>query len=164
MERMTIRTSKGAALIMADGYDSEADARKDLMRRYRVAIDRLAAYEDTGLEPEAVKQLAEDVELRFVNWIEKRYGIGAGRFLDMVNAEKTGRLVVLPCKTGDMVYFALLGRIIEKAVFSIVSFANSQRIYCSGTSEYFRPEDIGKTVFLTRAEAEAALEAQEGDK
>ena len=71
---------------------------------------------------------------------------------------------MLPCKVGDTVYFALLGRIIEKQVFSIVSFSNSTRIYCGGTSEYFRPEDIGKTVFLTSAEAERALQEMEGKK
>ena len=73
--------------------------------------------------------------------------------------EEQGLLLRLPCKVGDTVYFALLGRIIEKQVFSIVSFSNSKRIYCGGTSEYFRPEDIGKTFFLTREEAEAALES-----
>ena len=73
-------------------------------------------------------------------------------------------MIVLPCKVGDTVYFALLGRIIEKQVFSIVSFSNSTRIYCDGTSEYFRPEDIGKTFFLAREEAEKALAEMEGKK
>ena len=72
-------------------------------------------------------------------------------------------MVALPCKVGDTVYFALLGKIIEKQVFSIVSFSNSTRIYCDGTSEYFRPEDIGTTFFLTREAAEAALEAMKDE-
>ena len=85
------------------------------------------------------------------------------RFRQLAKADKDGRLAVLPCKVGDTVYFTLLGKIIEKQVFSIVSFSNSTRIYCSGTSEYFRPEDIGKTFFLTREEAEKALEAKKDD-
>ena len=84
------------------------------------------------------------------------------RLRELAEADKDGRCVVLPCKVGDTVYFALLGRIIEKQVFSIVSFSNSTRIYCGGTSEYFRQEDIGKTFFLTRAEAERALQEMEG--
>ena len=83
---------------------------------------------------------------------------GFDRLRELAEADKDGRVVVLPCKVGDTVYFALLGRIIEKQVFSIVSFSNSTRIYCGGTSEYFRPEDIGKTFFLARAEAEKALQ------
>ena len=89
---------------------------------------------------------------------------GFDRLRELAEADKDGSMVVLPCKVGDTVYFALLGRIIEKQVFSIVSFSNSTRIYCGGTSEYFRPEDIGKTFFLARAEAEKALQEMEGKK
>ena len=90
--------------------------------------------------------------------IKEFNGLPVNRLRELAEADKDGRLVVLPCKVGDTVYFASLGRIIEKQVFSIVAFSNSTRIYCGGTSEYFRPEDIGKTVFLTSEEAEKALE------
>lgn len=83
------------------------------------------------------------------------------RLRELVQADKEGRCVVLPCKLGNKVYFPLLGRIIKKTVYSIVTFSNSQRIYCDGTSEFFRPENFGKTVFLTRAAAEKALEEME---
>lgn len=86
---------------------------------------------------------------------------GLDRLRELVQADKEGRCVVLPCKFGNKVYFPLLGRIIEKTVYSIVTFSNSQRIYCDGTSEFFRPENFGKTVFLTRAAAEKALEEME---
>ena len=90
-------------------------------------------------------------------------GGGYTRLRELAKADRDGRLVVLPRKVGDTVYFALLGRIIEKQVFSIVSFSNSIRIYCDGTSEYFRPEDIGETFFLTREEAEKALETMNNE-
>ena len=125
-----------------------------------VLQDRLADYEDTWLTPEEIdmdheaaeqlRQLCRDCDL--------------DRLEKLTEADKDGRLVVLPCKVGDTVYFALLGRIIEKQVFSIVSFSDSTRIYCGETSEYFRPEDIGKTFFLTREEAKRALEAMKNVK
>ncbi len=121
--------------------------------------ERLKAYEDTGLSPEKVSWMKEVVEAAFDNdtsRIERAHNLHV--------ADKEGRVIVLPCKVGDTVYFALLGRIIEKQVFSIVSFSNSTRIYCDGTSEYFRPEDIGKTFFLAREEAEKALAEMEGKK
>ena len=120
--------------------------------------ERLKAYEDTGLSPIACEESVK---------IEKGLsegGYSISRMVELMCADKEGRVVVLPCKVGDTVYFALLGRIIEKQVFSIVSFSNSTRIYCGGTSEYFRPEDIGKTFFLARAEAEKALRGMEGKK
>ena len=89
---------------------------------------------------------------------------GLDRLRELVQADREGRCVVLPCKFGNKVYFPLLGRIIEKTVYSIVTFSNSQRIYCDGTSEFFRPENFGKTVFLTRAAAEKALEEMEENR
>ena len=127
-------------------------------------VDRLAAYEDTGLTPERCAEFARaDAEGRYIVMRDAEQE-GVARLRELAEADKDGRVVVLPCKVGDTVYFALLGRIIEKQVFSIVSFSNSTRIYCGGTSEYFRPEDIGKTFFLARAEAEKALQEMEGKK
>ena len=127
-------------------------------------VDRLAAYEDTGLYPESVEALKLSMMGKAISEITEFDGLPIDRLRELAEADKDGRVVVLPCKVGDTVYFALLGRIIEKQVFSIVSFSKSTRIYCGGTSEYFRPEDIGKTFFLARAEAEKALRGMEGKK
>ena len=129
----------------------------------RKVWERLKAYEDTGLTPEEVERSKLEIEAGCVKAIARTYGIDINRLRKLAEADRDGRVVVLPCKVGDTVYFALLGRIIEKQVFSIVSFSNSTRIYCGGTSEYFRPEDIGKTFFLTREEAEKALEAMKNE-
>ena len=129
-------------------------------------VDRLAAYEDTGLTPEEVlpKDKADEIALKLMRLDDLESICSYTRLRELAEADKDGRVVMLPCKVGDTVYFALLGRIIEKQVFSIVSFSNSTRIYCGGTSEYFRPEGIGKTVFLSREEAEKALRGIEGKK
>ena len=129
-------------------------------------VDRLAAYEDTGLTPEEVlpKDKADEIALKLMRLADLESLCSYDRLRELAEADKDGRVVVLPCKVGDTVYFALLGRIIEKQVFSIVSFSNSTRIYCGGTSEYFRPEDIGKTFFLTREEAEREIQEMEGKK
>ena len=116
--------------------------------------ERLKAYEDAGLSPQAC------AEAREIEETLSGCDYSISRMVELMKADKDGRVLILPCKVGDTVYFGLLGRIIEKQVFSIVSFSNSTRIYCGGTSEYFRPEDIGKTFFLTREEAEKALEAR----
>lgn len=126
---------------------------------------RLKAYEDTGLEPEKVlpKDKADEIALKLMQLADLENFCSYTRLRELAEADRDERVAVLPCKVGDTVYFALLGRIIEKQVFSIVSFSNSTRIYCDGTSEYFRPEDIGKTFFLTREAAEKVLEAMKDD-
>lgn len=120
----------------------------------------LRQYLDTGMTPEAFQSFVVFFQDLIGN---QKASEALDRFRQLAKADKDGRLAVLPCKVGDTVYFTLLGKIIEKQVFSIVSFSNSTRIYCSGTSEYFRPEDIGKTFFLTREEAEKTLEAMKDE-
>lgn len=69
-------------------------------------------------------------------------------------AEDEGRLVVLPCKVGDIVYKIMCQR---------DNF--DDRPYRIITSVNFRldmADDIGKTVFLTREEAEKELKEMEG--
>lgn len=105
------------------------------------AFDRLAAYEDTGLEPEELAQ-----------------------------AEKEGRLVVLPCKVGDKLYDITLGEVREKTVISLSMLLSKSVNHLVIHAENFRNavtsyelQDIGKTVFLTREAAEAALEEREAE-
>ena len=138
---------------------------KDIFRKMaRDLYGRLKAYEDTGLEPEAVETVKLALAAKHMVDLETLNNTPISRLVELAEADKDGRVVVPPCKVGDTVYFALLGIIVEKQVFSIVSFLNSTRIYCGGTSEYFRPEDIGKTFFLAREEAEKALQEMEGKK
>lgn len=166
MERLTKYLASGAADYnypagCYSGNDCNDRVAKSAYRQ--TCVERLAAYEETGLTPEESKRMSNilmDVGIDYnCSWEYVKNWLLDDRLRELDEADKDGRVVVLPCKVGDTVYFALLGKIIEKQVFSIVAFSNSTRIYCGGTSEYFRPEDIGKTFFLTREEAEKALEA-----
>lgn len=69
-----------------DGYCSQ-----------RKVWERLKQYEDTGLEPEEIKELEAD--WRVANQLIQEYkAIGkVEHALDLLKAEKDGRLVVLPC-------------------------------------------------------------------
>jgi len=110
------------------------------------AFDRLAAYEDTGLEPEEIKNL--------------KNGIIPDHWAELFKAECEGRLIVLPCKVGDTVYWIKGKAILE---VYIQWFETNAYGWCAcGTYPpmaipTFRFADFGKTVFLTREEAEEAL-------
>ena len=58
---------------------------------------RLAAYEDTGLEPEEIRYLGDLREMKR----EIIFGVTAERLKELAEADKAGRLEVLPCKVGD---------------------------------------------------------------
>lgn len=168
MERLTKRLSSGAPTYNYPascyfGDDSGPDRIAQSAFRQR-CVERLADYEDTGRTPEEVTALGNlfDYALEESKTLTEQIAL-LNRIRELAEADKNGCVIIVPCKVGDTVYFALLGKIIEKQVFSIVAFSNSTRIYCGGTSEYFRPEDIGKTFFLTREEAEKALEAMKNE-
>ena len=77
---------------------------------------------------------------------------------DLVQAEQDGRLVVLPCKVGDTAW--TYANYPAKYVYpfqicAIQLMEKTMSTTCVGTIKW---RDIGKTVFLTREEAEAALE------
>ena len=60
------------------------------------AVDRLAAYEETGLEPEEIEKIAADVESGFFHAAARRYGIPVDRLRELAKADRDGRCVVLP--------------------------------------------------------------------
>ena len=71
------------------------------------------------------------------------------------------KFVELPCKVGETVYFVYSnenGYLIEEAVVTEVS---TERIWILDRCYYFNYTDIGKTVFLTKEEAEKVLEERE---
>lgn len=100
------------------------------------------------------------------------------RLKELVEADREGRCVVLPCKIGSKLYRTSMRKmqVYEVSVsreyfhnsknnatlFAVQIFENGKK---STSYECFREKDIGKTVFLTRKEAEAALEKmKERDK
>ena len=64
-------------------------------------VDRLAAYEDTGLTPERCAEFARaDAEGRYIVMRDAEQA-GVARLRELAEADKDGRVVVLPCKVGE---------------------------------------------------------------
>lgn len=90
------------------------------------------------------------------------------------DAEEQGRLVILPCKVGDTIYAPTRSFVSEFRV-SQFDFGGYEKPYLwvnwyltKGITGNFRIDgisasEIGKTVFLTREEAEAALNGVQND-
>ena len=126
--------------------------------------DRVAAHEDTGLAPAEVHSM-------FGEWSAMMFvlnGIGSyDRLRELAEADKDGRVVVLPCKVGDVVY----GFYGEKTILPMVAkwIETNTDGWCAAVQyvpmapRFYRFSDFGKTVFLTRKEAEAALEAMKDE-
>ena len=116
---------------------------------FEIAVcERLAAYEDTGLTPEEIK--APFTEDAMINLAAQALGVEPSRLRELAEADKDGRVIILPCK----VYETDGVRVYEHTVREV--------IYETAGGPAFDKNAIGKSIFLTRAEAERAIQEMEG--
>nr|DAG21960.1 MAG TPA: hypothetical protein [Caudoviricetes sp.] len=102
--------------------------------------ERLAAYEDTGLTPEEIK--APFTEDAMINLAAQALGVEADRLRELAEADKDGRVVVLPCKVGER-WTDEDGRAVQitAVIVSIEPFGTNINIYFD--HEDATPDDAG---------------------
>lgn len=150
MDRLTYRDKDGMAMMKERGGWKSG------------GIERLAAYEDTGLEPEDLKKAFNETAI--LKLVAQALSTTPDHLRDLIQAEQDERLVVLPCKVGDHVWAD--GR--EAIVVWFLGYKTERYLHAQFFDNAERTDipfyEIGKTVFLTReeAEAEAALKGGEG--
>ena len=128
----------------------------------RMVWERLKAYEDAGLMPKEVAALMELFEyaLKESKTLTEQLTL-LKHIRELAEADKDGRVVVLPCKIGDKLYRVFAGEIFEHRVGRMKYFAIQGRWdietypFCPCVES-----SIGKTVFLTREEAEKAMKGE----
>lgn len=173
MERLTKRDTDGQAMMDCQKCEADWTGKHGkpmvdctaLYCRNRLK-DRLAAYEDTGLTPERCAEFARaDAEGRYIVMRDAEQK-GVARLRELPEADKDGRLVVPPCKAGDTVYEVTSRKTISEYRVKAIRV----ELFCTfiewdivagfvDKSIFGVPVDeIGKTVFLAREEAEKALE------
>nr|DAG19325.1 MAG TPA: hypothetical protein [Caudoviricetes sp.] len=136
---------------------------QQLIEDYSNIRKDLLAYKNTGLTPEQCENAKVIIESAFSDDTSK-----AERIRELLKADKEGRVVVLPVKPvltptiSSMLYIIEDGEIYEDSLYEgIVGMSERGEmnvIYGTIDALSFEQNDIGKTVFLTREEAEAALE------
>ena len=171
-ERMTKRDTDGQAMMdcekcKADWTGKHGKPMADCTALYcrNRLLGRLVEYEDTGLTPERCAEFARaDAEGRYIVMRDAEQA-GVARLRELAEADKDGRVVVPPCKIGDKLYRVFAGEIFVYRVGSMKYFAIQGRWdietypFCPCVES-----SIGKTIFLTREEAEEALAKMEAAK
>ena len=162
MERLTYRDKDGFPMMKKRGGFKQG------------GVERLADYEDTGRTPEEITALGNlfDYVLEESKTLTGQIAL-LNRIRDLARADKDGRLVVLPVKPvltptiSSMLYIIEDGEIYEDSLYEgIVGMSErgeTNVIYGTIDALSFEQNDIGKTVFLTREEAEKALEAMKDE-
>lgn len=123
----------------------------DFDMQFSAAFDELKAYRESGLEPEMAQKLTQET-LK----LEEQGGFDL--FLKWVQAEREGRLFVLPCPMGTKLW---------RVVHAKGSSFASERFYIkpitldvNNVLRIVERKEYGKTVFSSRKEAERAMAEQ----
>lgn len=135
------------------------------------AANRLAAYEETGRTPEEVTALGKlfDYALEESKTLTEQLAL-LNRIRELAEADRDGRVVVLPCQSGEHVFALLDDQThvweceVEHAVLDGWRKVFAIRPLGRSKDSYYAPFGaFGQTVFLTREEAEKALEAMKDE-
>ena len=121
----------------------------------------LREYLDTRLTPEEIDMDHEAAEqLR-----QLCRGYDLGRLEELAEADRAGRLVVLPCKGGDGLWTFCSHPVEQVYSFTVtdISTLNGRTMLNTSRCGVIDARDVGKTVFLTREEAEKALEVTKNE-
>ena len=162
MERLTTRCSGFAVMAW------EHEEKHTTQEWIDMLTDRLAAYEDSGLEPEEIARIVDaygrghTLRTESAERLEIVREIKADRLRELVQAEKEGRLVkYLP---GDTVYdrFGMEWIVTTSEIHRFGDGTLSYLYRCGhlGTNDYCA---LYSDEILTREEAEAALALKGGE-
>lgn len=118
-----------------------------------------------GVDPQAAKsKLAACEDICYDDVDVERISIDCLR--ELAEADKDGRCGVCPVKLHQHIYRAFNGNVLDEivcnAMFEPFTPRPRWKIWTMGGGMYYWGDVFGKTVFLTREAAEAALEAQNG--
>ena len=122
-------------------------------------VNRLAAYEETRLEPEDMKKVFnEDATLKLAGQI---LGVTPGRLRELAQAYRLlGNTVYEPNKRGVISTYKVIS-VHFSGCSILVGWDLLDGIYSNLNG--FEISALGKTVFLTRESAEAALKEKEAE-
>lgn len=154
MERLTTYRKDGRAAI------ANKDGASPLEQTMKIpaVIDRLAAYEDTGLEPEEINDVVALCQNYTTAGLDAKFiqacidivksGVPLDRLRELAEADSKGLVRILPYSVLAYKIYTKRNRHgnIHKRIVGCVNYG-------------FPESEIGKTVFLTRESAEAALKA-----
>ena len=120
-------------------------------------VDRLAAYEDTGLEPEDIKRAFNEAAV--LKLAGQALGITPDRLRELAQADRLlGKKVYEPNKRGIVSTYEVISVHISYCSV-LVGWNLIDGIYSNLNG--FEISALGKSVFLTRAEGETALRREQ---
>lgn len=114
MEKLTEKLK----YVLEDCIDCISPIQQEVINK---AVDRLAAYEETGLEPEEIELLAKQRDL----YVDACGELPLKRIRELAQADRERRCVVMPCQPGYK-----------------ISYKSSVGFWCNAVIKDYTPENI----------------------
>lgn len=151
MGRMTKKQQLAGLTVNYVGVDNCFDVWTVPKKFMGNAIDRLAAYEDTELEPEEIKSLQAEYAVN-LKVLESYRNLGSvDRLRELAQADREGRCVVLPFKPPRWVYMCS------------ARFPKPMQAHYASAINVLQDMDKGCVFGDTPEEAEAALRRESNE-
>lgn len=153
-------------ITLGDHLTEAADAIEKLAKDFAM-VDGLL--HDRDIEIDELEQVKRELaaykrvfdEAAILNLAGQALGIQPDRLRELAQTYKESRCVVLPCKRDDTLWTfrTYPNRAVYKFKVTDISTLNGRTMLNTDIMGVIDARDVGKTVFLTREEAEVALEA-----
>ena len=124
---------------------------QQLIEDYSNIRKDLLAYKNTRLTPESVEALKLSMMGKTIAEIKEFNGLPVDRLRELAEADKDGRVVVLPRKLGGEVWAPGCGRTVKLRVVEAALLLQGE-----DGEGYEKLSDFGKTFFATKEGAEEA--------
>jgi hypothetical protein len=142
MEKLTEKLK----YVLEDCIDCISPIQQEVINK---AVDRLAAYEETGLEPEEIELLAKQRDL----YVDACGELPLKRIRELAQADREGRCVVMPCQPGDKFLYKSAAGFWCNA---IIKDYMPKNIFITAETEIPNAEPLSHTFSIS--EVEAALQ------
>lgn len=154
-------STKGCAILRQ--AEEELKRQSVELEAMRTAVTSLKMHLEAGSKID-IEKSAKNI----LDRVQQKLGISAEQLMDLVQAYQDGRCVVLPCKVGDKLYKisknSVKEAVAQSAVFMLSHTVNHLMVHVAnerGAMIEVEMKDFGKTVFLDRESAEAALKGEQ---
>lgn len=110
-----------------------------------------------------IEKQNDEIEMVSLEWHNEQVLRAESIIEEYQNKIKNGTLIELPCAVGDTIYRIGYPNKVWKWEIAYVEIYEDEIVIVDDADNTFNAEDIGKEVFLTRADAEKKVRELEND-
>ena len=125
---------------------------------------RLKAYEDTGIEPEAVETVKLALAAKHLVALETLNNTPISRLVELAEADKDGRVIILPCKVYETDGVRVYEHTVREVIYETAGGPDHWNIYLMAYAHGQNTPSGLKVGLFDIGEVERAMQEMDGKK